>query len=110
MSIAIVPFSTSLMSTYGQYQFAEIIFALNMLVIGILYYSLFNYALNHEMLYEQVLPYANMIKRSNLLMPVISLIAILISFITSVGTILIFLLVPVLLNIRNMANKKKQTE
>lgn len=72
MSIAIVAFSTSLMSTYGQYQFAEIIFAFNMLVIGILYYSLFNFALNHEMLYEQVLPYANIIKRSNLFLPVIS--------------------------------------
>jgi uncharacterized membrane protein len=90
MTIAVMPFSTSLMSTYDQYQFAEIIFALNMLVIGILYYSLFNYALNLEMLYEKVLPYANMIKRSNLFLPVISLIAILTSFIFPMETILIF--------------------
>lgn len=108
MSIAIVPFSTALMSKYAQYQFAQIIFALNMLAIGVLYYSLFYYALNHEMLYEQVLPYANMIKRSNLILPVISLIAIATSFIFPVGTILIFLVVPVLLNIRTIAQKRGQ--
>jgi Predicted integral membrane protein len=110
MSIAIVPFSTALMSNYGQYQFAQIIFASNMLAIGVLYYSLFYYALNHGMLYQQVLPYANMIKRSNLILPVISVIAILVSFICPVGTILIFLVVPVLLNIRTITKKRGQND
>jgi len=110
MSIAIVPFSTSIMSNYGQYQFAQIIFALNMLAIGVLYYFLFYYALTHEMLYEQVLPYANTIKRSNLILPVIALIAIATSFIIPVGTIVIFLVVPVLLNIATITQKRRQTK
>ncbi|WP_321423044.1 TMEM175 family protein [uncultured Methanobacterium sp.] len=107
MSIAIVPFSTSLMSNYGQYQFAEIIFALNMLVIGVLYYNIWHYAFKNEMIYEPVIPYAKIIKRSNLLLPVISLIAIGISFIIPVGTILIFILIPVLLNIRIFVKKRR---
>ncbi len=107
MSIAIVPFSTSLMSNYGQYQFAEIIFALNMLVIGFLYYNIWHYAFKNEMIYEPVIPYAKMIQRSNLLLPVISLIAIGISFIIPVGTILIFIMIPALLNIHIFVNKRR---
>ncbi len=107
MSIAIVPFSTSLMSNYGQYQFAEIIFALNMLVIGVLYYYIWQYVIKNEMIYEPVPPYANMIQRSNLLLPLISVIAIGISFIIPVGTILIFILIPVLLNIRIFVKKRR---
>lgn len=98
------------MSNYGQYQFAQIIFALNMLAIGVLYYFLFYYVLTHEMLYEQVLPYANTIKRSNLILPVIALIAIATSFIIPVGTIVIFLVVPVLLNIATITQKRRQTK
>lgn len=108
MSIAIVPFSTSLMSTYGHYQFAGIIFALNMLVIGILYYSIWHYAFKNEMIYEPVIPYAKMIQRSNLLLPVISLIAIGISFINPVGTILIFIMIPALLNINTFVQKRRK--
>jgi len=110
MSIAIVPFSTSLMSNYGQYQFAGIIFALNMLVIGVLYYNIWHYAFKNEMIYEPVIPYAKMIQRSNLLLPVISLIAIGISFIIPEGTILIFIMIPALLNISTFVAKKKASE
>jgi len=107
MSIAIVPFSTSLMSNYGQYQFAEIIFASNMLVIGVLYYNIWHYAFKNEMIYEPVIPYARMIQRSNLLLPLMSLVAIGISFIIPVGTILIFILIPALLNIHIFVKKRR---
>nr|WP_319373641.1 TMEM175 family protein [uncultured Methanobacterium sp.] len=110
MSIAIVPFSTSLMSNYGQYQFAEIIFALNMLIISVLYYNIWHYAFKNEMIYEPVMPYAKMIQRSNLLLPVISLMAIGISFIIPEGTILIFIMIPALLNISTFVQKRRHSE
>ncbi|MGA7470839.1 MAG: TMEM175 family protein, partial [Halobacteriota archaeon] len=44
MSIALVPFSTAVIGRYGQFQLAELIFDLNMLIIGLLWYANWSYA------------------------------------------------------------------
>jgi uncharacterized membrane protein len=108
MSIAIVPFSTSIVSKYGQYQFSQLIFALNMLVIGVIFYANWEYAFKKEMMHEPVKPYAKMIKRGNLILPILSLIAILVSFIIPMGSFLIFIVVPPILNLQNLLKNKKK--
>lgn len=94
MSIAIVPFSTSIISKYGQFQLALLIFDLNILIIGILFYLNWYYAAKKGFVNEKVMPYAKEIRRSNLSLPIIAIMAIIVSFITPIGSIFIFILIP----------------
>ncbi|MBP1944867.1 TMEM175 family protein [Methanobacterium petrolearium] len=93
MPIAIVPFTAAFVSKYGQYQFAQLIFALNMFIIGVIFYANWNYAVKNELLQEPAKPYAKMIKQGNLILPILSLIAIAVSFIVPEGCMLVFILV-----------------
>ncbi|MGA9079648.1 MAG: TMEM175 family protein [Halobacteriota archaeon] len=76
MSIAIVPFSTSIIGKYGQFQLAQLIFDVNMLIIGLLWYANWYYASKKGFVVEKVMPYADQIKRSNLSLPILALMAI----------------------------------
>ena len=54
MSIAIVPFSTSMVGKYGGFQLSQLIFSINMLIIGILSYINWTYAANRGMIKETI--------------------------------------------------------
>ena len=95
MAITFVPFSTSLVGRYGQFQLAQLIFDVNMLAIGVLWYINWHYASNNGLVDEKVMPYAEHIRRSNLALPVLAIIAILASFVTP-RAIFVFLAAPVI--------------
>lgn len=103
MSIAIVPFTTSLIGKYGQFHLSVLIFDLNMLVIGILFYSIFAYAARHDFIAESVKKRSANIQRSNLLLPIIASIAIIISFFNSIWSVFIFFLLPITFTLYNFA-------
>ena len=99
MSIAIVPFSTALVGKYGGFQLSQIIFDINMLIIGILFYINWTYAVSKGMIIEQMMPYADKIKKSYLFLPLLAILAIIISFIIPYGSIFIFILIPLSLSL-----------
>lgn len=103
MSIAIVPFSTSMIGKYGVFQLSEIIFSVNMLIIGILSYANWTYAANKGLIVDEVMPYANKIKRIFLSLPLLSVFAIIISFLIPYGSITIFILIPIISALYNVS-------
>lgn len=78
-----------------QFQLAQLIFDVNMLAIGVLWYINWHYASNNGLVDEKVMPYAEHIRRSNLALPVLAIIAILASFVTP-RAIFVFLAAPVI--------------
>jgi len=105
MSIAIVPFSTSIIGKYGEFQLAQVIFDVNMLIIGLLWYVNCYYAWKKGFVAEKVLPYADLIRRSNLSLPILAIIAIMVSFISPAGSFLVFVLVPVIFTLYTAARR-----
>jgi uncharacterized membrane protein len=108
MSIALVPFSTAIVGRYGQFQLAQLIFDVNMLIIGLLWYANWSYASRKEFVAEKVMPYAVQIRRSNLSLPVLAIIAIMVSFISPAGSFLVFVLVPVIFTLYTVARRVKE--
>jgi uncharacterized membrane protein len=96
MSIAFVPFSTSMIGRYGQFQLSQLIFDLNIFIIGVLWYANWRYSSHKGFVDEKVMPYVNQISRANLSLPVVAVIAIMASFISPIGSIFIFLVFPVI--------------
>jgi len=107
MSIAIVPFSTSIIGKYGEFQLAQVIFDLNMLIIGLLWYANWSYASRKGFVAEKVMPYAVHIRRSNLVLPILALIAIAVSFVSPVGSFFTFVLVPVIFTAYTITRRVK---
>lgn len=98
MSIAIVPFSTTMVGKFGGFQLSQFIFDINMLIIGILFYVNWTYASSKGMIVEHMMPYADKIKRSYLFLPLLAILAMIISFIIPYGSIFIFILIPLTLS------------
>lgn len=96
MFIALVPFSTSLVSSFGQYELSQIIFDLNIFVIGSLFYINWNYAVKKGYISEKAIQYEKPLKKSNLFTPLIALIAIGLSFINPHLSSAVFLFIPVI--------------
>lgn len=96
MFIALVPFTTSLVSKFGQYHLSPIIFDLNIFAIGVLYYINWNYASKKGFITEKMEEYAHTIKKANLFTPMISLAAIGLSFINPYLSSIVFLFIPVI--------------
>jgi uncharacterized membrane protein len=107
MSIAIVPFSTSMLGKYGGFQLSQIIFDVNMLIIGILSYVNWTYAAKKGLIIEKVMPFADKIKLSFLFLPILSIIAILISFILPYGSMFVFILIPTLFTLYTVSKRHK---
>jgi uncharacterized membrane protein len=107
MSIAIVPFSTSMIGKYGQFQLTQLIFAINMLIIGLLSYANWNYASSRGMIAEKIMPYTGKIKKSFLALPIISLAAIVISFIIPMGSIVVFILIPTIFTLYSVSKRHR---
>jgi uncharacterized membrane protein len=107
MSIAIVPFSTSMMGKYGGIQLSQLIFDLNMLVIGILSFVNWHYASGKGMISPKVMPYADKIKYSFLTLPLLSVLAIIISFLIPYGSIFVFILIPAIFTLYTLSKRLK---
>lgn len=103
MSIAIVPFTTSLIGKYGQFHLSVLLFDLNMLIIGILFYSIFAYAERQDFLAESAKKKSASIQRSNLILPILAGVAIIISFFNSIWSVFIFFLLPITFTLYNFA-------
>lgn len=107
MSIAIVPFSTSMIGKYGDILLSQFVFDINMLIIGVLSLANWTYASNHGMIAEEVMPYAGKIKITFLTLPLLSVIAIIISFIIPYGSIYVFILVPAIFTLYTVSKRRK---
>jgi asparagine N-glycosylation enzyme membrane subunit Stt3 len=55
-----------------------------------------------------VMPYADQIRRSNLSLPILALIAIMVSFISPAGSFLVFVLVPVIFTLYTVARRVRE--
>jgi TMEM175 potassium channel family protein len=92
MFVALIPFSASLVGEYGDYQIAQIFFDLNLFVIGVLTFLTWYYASNNNLLDENMLPDSiSRTRRNNLILPIISLIAIGLTFISPSYSPLVYL-------------------
>lgn len=97
--VCLIPFSTSLISDYGDMWLAALIFESNMLIAGTLYYLLWSYATGGHRLVEKDLDPMVIIayKRSSLVIPVIAMVAIILSTIHPRWGTGIFFLIPFIL-------------
>ena len=97
--VCLIPFSTSLISDYGDMWLAALIFESNMLIAGTLYYLLWSYATKGHRLVEKDLdPRVIMAyKRSSLVVPIIAVVAIILSAIHPRWGTGIFFLIPFIL-------------
>ena len=96
MFIALIPLSTSLIAQFPQYQLSQIIFDLNLLIVGLFSYMIWQYAVKHNLISEKVKPQNPYIKRINLFMPAIVFLSIIVSFVNLKASLLILFLIPIL--------------
>jgi len=96
MFIALVPLSTSLIAQFPQYQLSQVIFDVNILVVGLFAYMIWKYSVDHDLILEKVKPYDPYIKRITLFTPAIVILSMLISFINLKWSLLILFMIPVL--------------
>jgi uncharacterized membrane protein len=108
MAIALVPFSTAVIGRYGQFQLAQLLFDVNMLIIGLLWYTKWSYASRKGFVAEKVMPYAVHIRRSNLALPILALIAIAVSFISPIGSFYVFVLAPVIFTVYTVTRRVRE--
>jgi uncharacterized membrane protein len=96
MFVALVPFSTSLLSRYAHYLTCALFFHLNLLLIGSFFYWNWRYAVNHGLVDPTLNSGAiRRIDKGNLIFPVASLCAVCLSFATPQWSNLAYLLILV---------------
>ncbi len=108
MLICLVPFTTSIMGDFGNETVAAIMFEVNMLLVGLVFFYKWEYALKNHALLEKELDVEliKSIRRSNLAVPALSLAAMAVSiFSPRIGTSLYFIL-PVIPAITNARRRK----
>jgi uncharacterized membrane protein len=93
--VALVPFSTSLMGSYGETQSANIFFNANLLLIGIFsgliwYYATKKGFIDEKLSREKIIE----LNRINLILPIVALIAIGASFVIPAYSTLAYLAIP----------------
>jgi uncharacterized membrane protein len=98
--VALVPFSTSLTGEYGSLTSANAFFALNMFVIGSLsaltwYYVTENDLVDDKLSLEQIIH----LRKINLVLPAVSLLALGLAFVIPSWSSIAYLLIPILLRI-----------
>jgi len=105
--IALVPFSTEILGEYGNYFTSNVIFQLNMFFAGVLFYINWQYAvwkgLVDENINEKTITF---MKRTNLILPIVSLLALGVSYYVYAWSNLIYLASPVL---KKIIEKKYST-
>jgi len=100
MFVALIPFSTSLLGDYPRLQLANVAFELNVLIIGLLFFSSWSYAThNHRLVNSDLTPERIQLgKRRGLVIPVVSVIAIALSFLSPRWSTLPYLSIPFILS------------
>lgn len=94
--VALMPFSAELADTYFQDSVAVIFFESNLLIAGSVFYLQFIYAASHQDLLDKRIS-AKMMndeRRNNLIIPVISSVAIVLAFFGIDGGVLLYFLAP----------------
>jgi uncharacterized membrane protein len=107
MSIAFVPFSTSLLGRYGDQQISVIIYGTNIIIIGFWNSLQWWYATKKHRLVENDLDpaFIKTMARRYFLVPVFYLIAVVISFASIHASIILFILIPLIYLIPARKNK-----
>ena len=84
MFIVLIPFSTSLIAEYGDVQIGALIFECNLLAIGCLFYMQWWYVTRKRYLLDRDLSEQKiiLIRKRNLVVPIVSLVAIGLSFVS----------------------------
>jgi uncharacterized membrane protein len=98
--VGLVPFSTSLTGEYGYLTSAQVFFSLNLLFIGSLsaliwYYATERNLIGDELSFKEIMN----IRRLNLVLPVVSLLALGMAFINPSWSGLSYALIPIILRI-----------
>jgi uncharacterized membrane protein len=98
MFVVLVPFSTSVMSDYSEDTLANLAFASNMFIIGVLYYFNWHYAIGKQMLIadEISVERVKLARRRSLLTPLVSILAMVLAFVAPEYTGMSYLLIPIL--------------
>jgi TMEM175 potassium channel family protein len=97
--VALLPFSTSLIGNYGHYYTSSVIFNLNMLLIGLLYSLNWYYASEKGFVENLDKKTIKSLRRRNLILPILSVIAIGLSFFIYAYSGWIYILTPFLVAI-----------
>ena len=97
--VALLPFSTSLIGNYGHYYTSSVIFNLNMLLIGLLYSLNWYYASEKGFVENLDKETIKSLRRRNLILPILSVIAIGLSFFVYAYSGWIYILTPFLVAI-----------
>jgi uncharacterized membrane protein len=96
--VALLPFSTSLMGSYGNYYTSSIIFNLNIFFIGFFYSLNWYYATNKNLVDENLEQKTiNYLRRAYPLLPILSLIAIGLSFFIYSWSGWVYVLTPLII-------------
>jgi uncharacterized membrane protein len=95
--VALVPFSTSLNGQYGNLTTAQVFFGLNMFFIGILIALIWYYATEKNLTADDLnLEDVMYVRRLNLVLPFVSLVAIGLAFIIPSWSSFAYILIPIL--------------
>jgi uncharacterized membrane protein len=98
MMVCLVPFSTSLADTYTGIEYANIPFAVNLLLISLLIFAQWQHAIKNRHLITPELTYETTIleRNRNVVILIITFLGSILSFISIVEGIIVYLLIPVL--------------
>ncbi len=99
MFIVLIPFTTSVMADYPADTIANVIFSLNLFIVGMLYYFNWSYAASdrHRLIDSAVDEQAiELSKRRGLIVPGVSILALIVAFVAPEFTAFCFLLIPIL--------------
>ena len=98
MFVVLVPFSTSVMSDYSDDTLANLTFAVNMFIIGVLYYLNWHYAIGKKMLMadEINVERVKLARKRSMLTPFVSVIAMVLAFVAPEYMGMAYLLIPIL--------------
>lgn len=99
MTVGLVPFATSLLGDYPAHSVAELLFALNMFVLGFLFYWNWSYAAKGHRLIDPGLDraYIYIVKKRNMVLPLISLCAVVLSGIRPLWASYAYVAAPIIL-------------
>lgn len=102
MFVALMPFSTDLIGDFSGQTMAEVIFATNLLILGLLFTANWAYATRNHRLVDPDLDREIIVRgmRRNAVSPAISVIVIALSFIIPPWSLWLYLLVPVVLALK----------
>ena len=108
MFVGLVPFTTVMVSDYGQLLPAALLFEINLLLAGIMFFIHWMYATKNNHLVEKHLDRAvvKYYMARNLIIPIVSLCAIGVSFLNPLNSIILLLVVPVVLIVFRRKNIK----